>query len=223
MDLTPRFRTIALAVGLLLGGCAEETPLEYGHDALLLPATLQDALPLALAQARQVAPGAYVTRLGGGFSVMDAAGRGSSHSFVFHARVAPQTFRRITVHLVHGSPWVSDVPVPPPDAPAPFEPEELVLDSDSVVERTVQLAPSYGVLPADAYAARLSAVPAYPEPPGAAASLVAWRVDVLVLREAGDGPPVYFSAARFYFDPGTAELLDDPVIPATGPELYPYP
>ncbi len=222
MDLTPRAPAAALAALILLGGCAEETPLEYGRDALLLPATLGEALPLALAQAREVAAGAYVTRLGGGFSVMDAAGRSSSHTFVFHARVASQTFRRITVHLIHGSPWVSDVPVPPPDAPAPFEPEELTLDSDGVVARTVQLAPSYGVGPGDAYAARLSAVPAFPEPPGSG-GLVAWRVDVLVLQEAGDGPPVYFSAARFYFDSVTAELLDDPVIPANGPELYPYP
>lgn len=222
MDLSPR-ALLAPAIACLLAGCAAETPLEYGRDALLLPATLQETLPLARARAQEVASGAYVTRLGGGFSVMDATGRGPSHTFVFHARVAPQTFRRITVHVIHGSPWVDDVPVSPADAPAPFDEAELTLDSDGVVERTVQLAPSYGVAPGDAYAARLSAVPSFPEPPGGVGDVVAWRVDVLVLLPSGDGPPVYFSAARFYFDPETAELLDDPVIPGTGPELYPWP
>lgn len=218
---------LATLLALALAGCGEDTPFEVGDDALVLPSTLQEALPLATARARAVADGAYLTRMGGGFSVMDATGRGSSQSFLFHARVGPQSYRRITVHLVHGSPWVQDAVVAAPDVPGPFDPQELVLDSDGVVQRTVQLLPGYpAVAPAEAFSARLSSVPAWPEPSsvGQIGTAVAWRVDVLVLQEipGSEGPPVYFSAARFYFDPETAELLGDPVIPEQ-PELYPFP
>ena len=228
MDLT-RGATAAVAcvaAAWLCAGCGADTPLEYSDDALILPATLQEALPLAQAQARAVSKDAYLTRMGGGYTVMDSTGRSANQTFVFHARVGPSSARRITVHLIHGSPWVYDLSIPSADLPPRFHDADLVLDSDGVVERVRQLAGGYVIRPAEAYAARLSVIPSWPEPTsvGQSADRVAWRVDVLVLQSvSADGPPVYFSAARFYFDPGTADLLGDPVIPETGAELYPFP
>jgi hypothetical protein len=222
VDLKPARALLAPAVAALLGGaCASETPVEYGSDPILLPATLGDALPLAEDLARDLAERPYVTRLGGGLAVMDSEGRAWNHSFVFHAREGPSILRKITVHLVHGIPWVDVVTVS--DAPPPFPPALLGLDSDGVVARAIQLAPQYGLdLPA-AYAARLSVVPAWPEPETVddQAEEVAWRVDFLKLTPI-EGTSVWFSTARFYFDPVTAEPFDDPVIPEAA-ELYPFP
>ncbi len=221
MDLTRRFALAAAFASTALSGCGSDSPLEYGADALILPATLGEALPLALSEARAEEEGAYVTRLGGGFTVMDEGGRGPNHTFIFHARAGRGVLRRITVHLFHGSPWVDVVTVP--EAPAPFDSTELVLDSDDVVERAIQLAPQHGIALTPAFAARLSAVPVWPEPENATdvSTNVAWRVDFLVLQPLGN-TSVYFSAARFYFDPTDAELLGPPEEPAT-PELYPFP
>jgi hypothetical protein len=222
MDLRTTGRR-ALALGaacgaLALGGCSD-TPFEYSDDAMRLPSTLKDALPLATSAARARAPGAFVTRMGGGFTVMDDRGRASDHSFVFHAREG-QAKIKITVHLIHGSPWVQDEIVP--DIPRPFADSTLALDSDGVVERAVQLAPSHGVDVPERFAARLSTTPSWPEPHDVTQTgdVIAWRVDFLVLQPIG-GSTVYFSAARFYFDPVTGEELGVVVPPQ--PELYPFP
>jgi hypothetical protein len=217
--LAPRFA--ALVVSLVLVGCGSDDPIEYGDDALLLPATLGEALPLATSEARAREEGAYLTRLGGGFTVLDEGGQGANHTFVFHTRATRGVLRRITVHLFHGSPWVDVVTVP--EAPPPFDAAELSLDSDAVVERAIQLAPIYAVALAPAYSARLSTVPSWPEPESVTdvGTDVAWRVDFLVLQPIGN-TTVYFSSARFYFDPESGDLLGPPEHPAS-PELYPFP
>jgi hypothetical protein len=216
-----RFGPLPALCCIFAAGCASDAPLEYGEDALILPATVLEALPLALAEAQAEEPNAYVTRLGGGFTVLDEAGRGSNHSFLFHARAARGVLRRVTVHLVHGSPWVDVVTVP--DAPPPFDPAELTIDSDAVIERAIQLAPQYGIALTPAYGARLSAIASWPEPENASdpGSEIAWRVDFLVLQPLGN-TSVYFSTARFYFHPTDADLLGPPEHPP-GPELYPFP
>jgi hypothetical protein len=220
MDLTRRPAALLAGVLLALQGCASDAPFEYGEDALLLPATLGDALPLAEAQARAEYPNAYLTRMGGGFTVEDEQGRSHNHSFIFHARVGPSRYQ-IDVHLIHGSPWVQTRTET--DPPPPFAEADLVLDSDGVVTRAIQLAPLNGVPLTGVYSARLSTTPAWPEPenvndPG---DRIAWRVDFLVLQPSG-ATTVYFSTARFYFDPRTGDLLGSPVVPSD-PELYPFP
>lgn len=224
MDLTTfgaRMRsTVAAALwALVAAGCGSDSPFEYSDQALLLPATLEDALPLATSQARARSEGAYVTRMGGGFSVMDAQGRAWNHSFIFHAREG-RVLRKITVHLIHGSPWVTDENVP--DIPRPFADSTLALDSGDVVERAVQLAPSHGLALPSEFAARLSTSPVWPEPtnPPPPNPVVAWRVDFLTLQPIS-GSLVYFSSARFYFNPVTGDELGTVIL--TAPELYPFP
>jgi hypothetical protein len=222
MDLTisRRLRSwIAPLLALAVTGCGSDTPFSYSEDALALPGTIFDALPLATAQARAESPGAYVARMGGGFTVMDDQGRAWNHSFLFYAHEG-RILRKITVHLIHGSPWVMAETVP--EVPRPFADSTLALDSDSVVKRAVQLAPSHGLTLPSHYAARLSTVPAWPEPQDASQTgdVIAWRVDFLTLQPIS-GSTVYFSAARFYFDPVTGEELG--VVISNPPELYPFP
>jgi len=211
---------LALTLALVAAGCGSDTPFEFTQDAMKLPATLDEALPLATRVAQSANATAFVTRLGGGVTVMDEHGRAWDHSFIFHAHQST-IVRKITVNLIHGTPWVKVETVPP--GPHPFvNPEtDLSIDSDDVVERAVQLAPLYGVNLAAHYSARLSSVPAFPEPHDVTqiGDVIAWRVDFLTLVA---GSTAYFSYARFYFDTATADLLGSPVIPAQ-PELYPFP
>ncbi|MFN8179352.1 MAG: hypothetical protein U0167_15585 [bacterium] len=227
MDLRAALSRGALAgaLGLLAAGCGD-TPFEYSRDALRLPATLKEALPLATLEAQRENPSAFVARLGGGLAVMDDHGRSFDHTFIFYAH-DHNILRKITVDLIHGTPWLKAETVPLADGHPFVHPDtDLSLDSDSVVERAIQLAPQYGVDLAPHYAARLSSVPAFPEPHDVTeiGDVIAWRVDFLVI---GTGSTAYFSYARFYFDPATGDLLhatgaQNPVKPPQA-ELYPFP
>ena len=208
----------AAVVAVVVTGCSSDTPFSYSDAAQQFPTTLDEALPLATDLARAQNGGAYVTRMGGGFTVMDDHGRAWSHSFLFAAREG-RILRKITVHLIHGSPWVTAENVP--EIPRPFADSTLALDSDDVVERAIQLAPQYGVSLTGDYAARLSSVPSFPEPGSQTDAVVAWRVDFLTLQPIS-GSTVYFSAARFYFDPVNGDSLGVVIPPPPG-ELYPYP
>jgi hypothetical protein len=231
MDLTRGAAARVFALGFVfpvLAGCSDD-PASYSGDAMLLPATLFEALPLATKISRDWNGDAFPTRLGGRFTVMDAQGRALNHSFEFHARFGLQ-WRRLTVDLISGVPWTQDTPAgePPPTFRSLGD-----LDSDSVVGIAIALAGQLNtddpgsIPPATHYAARLLSVAVWPEPTSTVdpADSVAWRVDFLELDElSNDDPtPVWWSLARFYVDPDDGQFLGDPVLPATGRELYPFP
>ena len=126
-------------------------------------------------------------------------------------------------------PWLNPVTVSEPDLP--FEHLESFIDSDLAVAAAINQAGEANAVTPDSipvtplFAARLSSVPAWPEPFGAViADSVAWRVDFL---EEDIHPItqslVYWSTARFYFQPQSASLLGEPILPASGRELYPFP
>jgi hypothetical protein len=210
-------------------GCGSEDPTSFSGDAMLLPATLFEALPLAAQIARDWNEAAFATSLGGGYTVMDPEGRALNHSFEFHARFGLQ-WRRLCVDLINGTPWTleSTVPSPPPS----FRTLD-VFDSDAAVGFAIDMAELInaddpGAIPsAQWFAARLRSEAVWPEPVSVAipADSVAWRVDFLQLDafSSTDSTPVWWSLARMYIDPDDALFLGDPVIPPTGRELYPFP
>jgi hypothetical protein len=235
MDLRRRLGPVrALAIGVALtgaSGCLSTDPsAQYSRGAIILPATLLEAYSLAEELALDWSPNAFVTSLGGGFTVMDETGGARNHSFVFHARDR-FTHRRLTVHLFGGSPWMIDAAVGPP--PARFVDFEEMIDSDVAVAAAINLAELANSVTPDSisvpeeFAARLLSTSVWPEAaPGdqVAANTVAWRVDFLELDVLEQTEvPVYWSTARFYFDPYTGELLGEPVFPASGREIYPFP
>lgn len=232
MDLTARARHVAAGLGLTAAlctaGCGDD-PASYSNDALLLPATVTEAYRFADALAHEWSPSAFVTSMGGSFAVMDSLGRARNHSFVFHARDG-QIYRRLTIHLIEGTPWMQDMIVPEP--PPPFVQVESLIDSDVAIGLALNLAqlvneahPDSIPIPVE-FAARLQSVPVYPEPgtdpdPN---TEVAWRVDFLELDVLeSSNSLVYWSTARFYFDPYSGTLFGQPVLPPTGRELYPFP
>jgi hypothetical protein len=233
VDLTGAARSAALVLfgaGVsATGGCSSEDPASFSEDALLLPATLFEALPLATDIARDWNGSAFVTSLGGGYTVMDAEGRALNHSFEFHGRFGLQ-WRRLTVDLVNGVPWTLDSVVP---APPPAFRTLDVFDSDVAVAFAISWAELInaddpGTIPdAQYFAARLLSDAVWPEPTSVTvpADSVAWRVDFLQLDafSSTDSTPVWWSLARMYIDPDDAKFLGSPVIPPSGRELYPFP
>jgi hypothetical protein len=230
MDLTLRRWLLGalIAVAPCGSGCGDD-PASYSSDALLLPATVTDAYRFADALAREWAQNAFVTSMGGTFAVMDSLGRARNHSFVFHARDGA-IHRRLSLHLIDGTPWMNDVIVPEP--PPRFVQVESLVDSDAVIGLAINLAqlaneakPDSIPVPVE-FAARLLSVPVFPEPgtdpdPN---TEVAWRVDFLELDVLeSSNSLVYWSTARFYFEPYAGTLLGEPVLPPSGRELYPFP
>jgi hypothetical protein len=225
---------VLAALTIFLPACGEDPPTSFSDDAVTLPATILEMYPLAARLAGDWNENAFPSRLGGGFTVLDADGRGRNHSFEFHARFGTQT-RRLTVHFFNGVPWLQDTPAGSP--PVPFTGVDF-LDSDATVGVCRDLADALndvapGSIPAaSAYAARLISANVYPEPRNASDTPTerAWRVDFL--EEAprdpspgGDPTPVWWSLARFYIGLEDGQFLGDPVLPATdtGRELYPFP
>ena len=226
-----RARARASLVLLALAGsaCSDGNPASYSADALLLPATALEAYRFADALARDWDENAFVTTMGGSFAVMDSLGRARNHSFVFHARDSA-VHRRLTIHLIGGTPWLQDVIVPEP--PPRFVQIESLIDSNAAIALAINLAlhanettPDSIPVPVE-FAARLLSTPVFPEQgtdpePN---TEVAWRVDFLVFETLESSSTlVYWSTARFYFDPYSGQLLGDPVLPPTGRELYPFP
>lgn len=234
MDLTRAARGIAVGVVAasvaVVAGCDGGNPASFSPDALVLPASLKEALPLADAIARKWNPDAYLAGLGGDYSVADSTGRSVNQSFVYYARFGPYTVRKLTVELINGAPWTQDDIVGTP--PRPF-PDRDFIDSDEAIRLSIQLAEQKFVPTAQAYAARLLCIPVYPEPGCAQMpTALAWRVDFLELDDGPQGTPVWWSLARFYLDPwpdsaGTAQFLDIqkmPILPNCGQtsrEIYP--
>jgi len=233
MDLTRIFRRLVPAAGLAaaVAGCGSENPATFSDDAILLPATLLEAYSLAESLARDWNPGAYPTRLGGGFTVMDAEGRAFDHSFEFYARFGLQ-WRRLTLHLLSGAPWMqeSSVGTPPPSfTPFPtIDSREAVHVARQTAEFLNQSDPGRIPIP-EQFAARLLSVPVWPESLFVynESDSVAWRVDFLELGPLDpdgappDLTPVWWSLVRFYVNPWSGQLIGEPTEP--GRELYPFP
>ncbi len=231
-------RLAAAALLAPLGGCGGED-FALGEDAVLVPATLQEAYPLALdvafewsddviVNASDGSTFAFIQSAGGGFTVMDETGRARNHSFRFHSR---RKLRYLLVHLFGGIPWTQETSDagPPPPILVNLHPFEDVLDTDVVVPAAIQWAEEINAVDPDSipaatdYAARLLSVPVWPEQAfvGQETDSLAWRVDFLVTGEFG-GASTYFSVARFYSHPLTGSRFGSPVVPPQ-PELYPFP
>jgi hypothetical protein len=231
MDL---MRTLALrtalpllAVTVAALGCSSDD-YTVGDDSLVLPGSLLDAYPVALARAREWSNDVFVQSAGGGFSVMDEHGVGIDHSYQFHSR---RQLKNLTVHLLGGIPWTQEEsdPIPPPPIFVNFVPYVQLLDSDDVVPQAVEEAARINAAHPDSipaatqYAARLLSIAVWPEAEyvgDPTPDTQAWRVDFLLAQLFGGGT-TYFSAARAYIHPVTGEMLGW-VVPAQ-PELYPFP
>ena len=221
------FPALAAAAALAMG-CASDD-YTVGDDALVLPGSLLDAYPVALATAREWSDDVFVLSAGGGFAVMNEHGLGRDHSYLFHSR---RQLRTLTVHLMGGIPWTQEIsdPIPPgPPIFVDFIPYVQLLDSDDVVPQAVDEAARINAAHPDSipaateYAARLLSIPVWPEAEfvgDTTPDTQAWRVDFLVLQPFG-GSTTYFSAARFYIHPVSGNMLGW-VVPAQ-PELYPFP
>ena len=226
MDLTrARRRLRALAPWLLAaaaGACSDDNPATFTDRAIILPATLKEALPLADTIALEWNDGAYLGGMGGGFTVGDEEGRSRNHSFVYYARFGPTSLRKLTIDFINATPWTLETNVG--SAPFPF-PDRDFLDSDEVVgisrDQADMLNQNGQVIPdATDYAARLLSIPVWPEPgPQSQPVDLAWRVDFLILTDGPQGTPVWYSVARFYVDPWTGQFRGQPVVPVQ-PELY---
>ena len=222
-------RAAALSVlaltGLTLASCSSDQAVSYGEEDILLPATLKEAMVLADRVAGEWSEGAYVTELGGGFTLMDATGRATNHSFVYHARDG--AIRRVmNLHILGGIVWHDDRVNPGAPDP-PFQDLDSIADSDAAVAVAINLAESINAANADSipvtelFAAALLSRNQWPPPSIGPAEELAWRVDFIVLRPVPPNTvPVPFSTVRFYLEPETLEPLGDPVVPAFGPELY---
>ncbi|MCA9753114.1 MAG: hypothetical protein KC591_13045 [Gemmatimonadetes bacterium] len=227
MDLRrPAVLAALLACALGAGACSDGPPTALSDDAIELPATLLEAKRLADRQAADWSPTAQLLWIGGGFTVLDADGRGRNHTFFYYARFGLM-HRRLDMHLFSAAPWAFDRPTSPPAALLDLTD---VVDTDVVVPAAIAYAESINVAHPDSipipesFAARLSAEPAWPEPQNVSdpADSVAWRVDFLVEQvHPSSGARVWYSTARFYFQPRTAALFGT-VVPDQ-PQLYPYP
>jgi hypothetical protein len=228
MVLMRRGAALALLALAALPACSENE-FEYSGEAMILPATLFEGLPLADATAREWAENAHVVRLGGGFTVMDSLGRARNHTYHYNARIGFSS-RKLTVNVIGGIPWTAETFVQSIDPP--FVGFEHFLDSDAAVAEALRRAdelnaghPTGDSIPIpEIFAARLASVAVWPEPrPPESPDSVAWRIDFLE-EDIFDptGVPVYWSTARFYVQPRTGEMLGS-VVPPTGREIYPWP
>jgi hypothetical protein len=218
---------VALAFAIAPLGCSSDD-YTVGEDSLVLPASLLEAYPVALARARDWSSDVFVQSAGGGFSVMDEHGVGRDHSYQFHSR---RQLKNLTVHLLGGIPWTQEEsdPIPPPPLFVNFVPYVQLLDSKDVVPQAVAEAGLINAAHPDSipvvtqYAARLLSIAVWPEAEyvgDPTPNVQAWRVDFLVQQLFG-GSTTYFSAARAYIHPVTGEMLGW-VVPDQ-PELYPFP
>lgn len=222
------FVLAALAIAVLgtSGGCSD-SPTSFSDDAILLPATLSEALQLADQIAGEWSENAQLARIGGGFTVMNAEGRARNHTFVYFARDG-RIRRKLDLHLISGVPWQFDQIVSEPDPPLDLT---GLSGSDVVIPAAINFAelvneafPDSIPIPEN-FSARLSSRPVWPEPGGTDdPTNVAWRVDFLVSQvNPASGAIVWYSSARFYYRPESQELeLLGTAIP-NQPELYPFP
>ncbi len=184
-----------LASGLT-GGCAD-SGVEYSENAFLLPATLEDALPLAEALAREWNERAYLYGLGGGYTVTDTTGRGRTLSYRFYST---QMHRRLNVHLFAGTPWLEDEYHWPPPTQMSAVPREV--DSEEAVRVAVDVAEELHLDVPSLLCPKLLSYPVWPEVIGGTSQVtdsVAWRVDFIEKRYfPGYEDSVAWSIARVY-------------------------
>jgi hypothetical protein len=234
--MSPRLSSRALAVCVaalaLVCACTDADPLtELSEHGVALPATLKEAYPIALAEARSWQEDVQLVGLGGRFTVMDESGRSPNHTFFFYS---PRRARLVFVHLIAGVPWLS-AELHPSSPLVPFTDLAEIVDSDAAVGAARARAEEINALRPDSipeperFTALLVAIPVYPEPlpPPAdtvAADTYAWRVDFLVKAFSdsliGDA---YQSQARFYLHPSIEDSVFDRIVVPDEPELWAYP
>ena len=183
-------------VGGLSGGCAD-SGVEYSESAFLLPASLEEALPLAEALAREWNERAYLYCLGGGYTVTDTTGRGRTLSSRFYST---QMHRRLNVHLFAGTPWLEDEYHWPPPTPMSAVPAQV--SSDEAVQVAVAVAEELRLDVPSTLCPKLLSYPVWPEVIGGTSQVtdsVAWRVDFIEKRYfPGYEDSVAWSIARVY-------------------------
>ncbi len=233
MDLTLPLRDrrellAAVAAVGLLAGCSSDTPFEIDEDAVTFPATVKEAFAVAEGVALDWSEKAYVARLGGEFTVLDAEGRGRNHSFTFYARNGTIS-EKLVVHILSGAPYTRDdrVPVPEPS----FRDFDAIVDTDAAVAIAINEAlawneanPDDALTIPDRFGARLLSLPVWPLVAAGGSTPredLAWRIDFLVEDEGGDPPRlIWWSLGRVYLDPMSGQALGEPVIPPSGREAY---
>lgn len=217
MVLTRCLMPVAFA-GLLAVGCADPG-FEVSEEGAALPATLEEMLPSATSFARSWEGDAYLTGMGGGYTITDAEGRGYAHSFRFHGSASQ---RDLDVHLFAGSPWGGERSARTSRPAALAEVAEPRVSSDAALAAARdEVAASYPATEEpQAYSVRLLSRAVWPEgtSPGSSPDRIAWRVDYLEERPSGGGL-LWWSLLRVYVDPGTGEVLG--VVREEG--LYPDP
>ncbi len=236
MTMSPRLPTCAVAACLcafaLVSACTDADPLtELSEQGVPLPATLKEAYPIALAEARSWQEDVQLVGLGGRFTVMDEGGRSPNHTFFFYS---PRRSRLVFVHLIAGVPWLSSE-LRPSSPIIPFTDFSAIVDSDAAVGAALARAEEINALQPDSipeperFTALLVGIPVYPEPlpPPAdtvAADTYAWRVDFLV-KAFSDSliGEAYHSQARFYLHPSIEDSVFDRIVVPDEPELWAYP
>lgn len=230
MTMSPRLSSCAAAAFLfafaLFSACTDADPLtKLSERGVPLPATLKEAYPIALAEARSWQEDVQLVGLGGRFTVMDQGGRSPNHTFFFYS---PRRSRLVFVHLIAGVPWLSSEQ-PPSSHLVPLPEFSEIVDSDAAVgaararAEEINAAHPDSIPAPERFTALLIGIPVYPEqPPPPADTLttdtVAWRVDFLAL--SGD---VYHSQARFYLHPSIEDSVFQRVVVPDEPELWAYP
>lgn len=200
---------VALLVGgLALAGCGSVTDPEYTADDLpRFPATMLEALPIAQAAAEREGEGVRPTTFGGGFFVTDERGVARELSYRFRVFVDGQQ-RNVEVDLFEGLPRVR---VTDPIGVIPVVPVEAIQDSDALVRKAIGEGILAGVTIPEFFAPYLAGRAAWPEPEAGSTDVpteFASRVDFLELRRNDDtGDDIWWSTARFYFEPFTGEFL----------------
>lgn len=217
---------------VLLSACTDADPLtELSAQGVPLPATLKEAYPIALAEARAWQEDAQLIGLGGRFTVMDESGRSPNHTFFFYS---PRRSRLIFVHLIAGIPWLSSE-LRPSSPVVPLAELSEIVDSDAAVGAALARAEEINAAHRDSipeserFTALLLGIPVYPEqqPPPAdtlTTDTAAWRVDFLVNAFSdsliGDA---YHSQARFYLHPAIEDSIFERIVVPDEPELWAYP
>jgi hypothetical protein len=210
------FASLAAVLAALAGGGCADSGVEVAPEGFVLPATLEEALPLAEAVAHDWDGDAYVFCLGGGYTFTDTTGRSRNHSYRFYSR---RLERRLDVHLFEGTPWGEDESKWPP--PTPLSAVDVQVTSDEAVRVAVATAADLRLDVSDDLSARLFSFPVWPENfsglDGATDS-VAWRIDFLEMRWfPGMEDTVAYSQARIYVHVETGDTLgievsDPPIV-----------
>lgn len=206
----------------LVVGCSD-SGFEVGEERLPLPTTLEQALPGAVALAREWEPDGTLYGMGGGYTVMDADGLSFNHSFRFYSLAAR---RALDLHFFAGTAWAEER-TGLGSFPAPLD---AVLDrgsrltSDVAIHRAIDAAVDSVPrleLP-ERCTAELLSYPVWPERQSgfSVSDSLAWRVDFLE-ENWETGRMQWVSAARVYVHPVTGEIFQVMGRPLSSPRRRP--